>query len=230
MSKHILIVEDEKDLLDTLEYNFKNAGYKVSITLEGNKAISLATGKNNPDLVILDLMLPDISGLDVCKAIRNNPVSKNTPILMLTAKGEEVDRILGFELGADDYLVKPFSLRELTLRVAALLKRNIPLELDENIKLGDLNIDLAAHRVFVETNEVTLTAKEFDLLVHLARHNGRVQTRDYLLEQIWGYSSDVTTRTVDTHIKRLRSKIGSFGNLIETVRSIGYRFNYNSDT
>ena len=230
MSKHILIVEDEKDLSDTLEYNFKNAGYKVSMSLEGNKAISLATGKNNPDLVILDLMLPDISGLDVCKEIRSNPVSKNTPILMLTAKGEEVDRILGFELGADDYLVKPFSLRELTLRVAALLKRNVPVESDENIILGDLNIDLAAHRVFVESNEVALTAKEFDLLVHLARHNGRVQTRDYLLEQIWGYSSDVTTRTVDTHIKRLRSKIGSFGNLIETVRSIGYRFNYNSDT
>ena len=230
MSKHILIVEDEKDLSDTLEYNFKNAGYKVSMSLEGNKAISLATGKNNPDLVILDLMLPDISGLDVCKEIRRNPVSKNTPILMLTAKGEEVDRILGFELGADDYLVKPFSLRELTLRVAALLKRNVPVESDENIILGDLNIDLAAHRVFLETNEVTLTAKEFDLLVHLARHNGRVQTRDYLLEQIWGYSSDVTTRTVDTHIKRLRSKIGSFGNLIETVRSIGYRLNYNSDT
>ena len=230
MSKHILIVEDEKDLSDTLEYNFKNAGYKVSMSLEGNKAISLATGKNNPDLVILDLMLPDISGLDVCKEIRSNPVSKNTPILMLTAKGEEVDRILGFELGADDYLVKPFSLRELILRVAVLLKRNVPIESDENIKLGDLNIDLAAHRVFVESNEVTLTAKEFDLLVHLARHNGRVQTRDYLLEQIWGYSSDVTTRTVDTHIKRLRSKIGSFGNLIETVRSIGYRLNYNSDT
>ncbi|MBQ82502.1 MAG: DNA-binding response regulator [Gammaproteobacteria bacterium] len=230
MSKHILIVEDEKDLSDTLEYNFKNAGYKVSMSLEGNKAISLATGKNNPDLVILDLMLPDISGLDVCKEIRSNPVSKNTPILMLTAKGEEVDRILGFELGADDYLVKPFSLRELTLRVAALLKRNVPVESDENIILGDLNIDLAAHRVFLETNEVSLTAKEFDLLVHLARHNGRVQTRDYLLEQIWGYSSDVTTRTVDTHIKRLRSKIGSFGNLIETVRSIGYRLNYNSDT
>ena len=230
MSKHILIVEDEKDLSDTLEYNFKNAGYKVSMSLEGNKAISLATGKNNPDLVILDLMLPDISGLDVCKEIRSNPVSKNTPILMLTAKGEEVDRILGFELGADDYLVKPFRLRELTLRVAALLKRNVPVESDENIILGDLNIDLAAHRVFLETNEVTLTAKEFDLLVHLARHNGRVQTRDYLLEQIWGYSSDVTTRTVDTHIKRLRSKIGSFGNLIETVRSIGYRLNYNSDT
>ena len=230
MSKHILIVEDEKDLSDTLEYNFKNAGYKVSMSLEGNKAISLATGKNNPDLVILDLMLPDISGLDVCKEIRSNPLSKNKPILMLTAKGEEVDRILGFELGADDYLVKPFSLRELTLRVAALLKRNVPVESDENIILGDLNIDLAAHRVFLETNEVTLTAKEFDLLVHLARHNGRVQTRDYLLEQIWGYSSDVTTRTVDTHIKRLRSKIGSFGNLIETVRSIGYRLNYNSDT
>ena len=230
MNKHILIVEDEKDLLDPLEYNFKHAGYKVSPTTEGNKAISFATGKNNPDLIILDLMLPDISGLDVCKNIKNNPVSEKTPILMLTAKGEEVDRILGFELGADDYLVKPFSLRELTLRVAALLKRNVPVELDENIKLGDLNIDLAAHRVFIETSEVTLTAKEFDLLVHFARHNGRVQTRDYLLEQIWGYSSEVTTRTVDTHIKRLRSKIGSFGTYIETVRSIGYRFNYNSDS
>ena len=230
MNKHILIVEDEKDLLDTLEYNFKHAGYKVSTTTEGNKAISFATGKNNPDLIILDLMLPDVSGLDVCKKIKNNPVSEKTPILMLTAKGEEVDRILGFELGADDYLVKPFSLRELTLRVAALLKRNVPVESNENIKLGDLNIDLSAHRVFIETSEVTLTAKEFDLLVHFARHNGRVQTRDYLLEQIWGYSSDVTTRTVDTHIKRLRSKIGSFGTYIETVRSIGYRFNYNSDS
>ena len=219
-----------RDRLDTLEYNFKHAGYKVSTTTEGNKAISFATGKNNPDLIILDLMLPDVSGLDVCKKIKNNPVSEKTPILMLTAKGEEVDRILGFELGADDYLVKPFSLRELTLRVAALLKRNVPVESDENIKLGDLNIDLAAHRVFIETSEVTLTAKEFDLLVHFARHNGRVQTRDYLLEQIWGYSSDVTTRTVDTHIKRLRSKIGSFGTYIETVRSIGYRFNYNSDS
>ena len=142
MNKHILIVEDEKDLLDTLEYNFKHAGYKVSTTTEGNKAISFATGKNNPDLIILDLMLPDVSGLDVCKKIKNNPVSEKTPILMLTAKGEEVDRILGFELGADDYLVKPFSLRELTLRVAALLKRNVPVESDENIKLGDLNIDL----------------------------------------------------------------------------------------
>ena len=230
MNKHISIVEDEKDLLDTLEYNFKHAGYKVSTTTEGNKAISFATGKNNPDLIILDLMLPDISGLDVCKKIKNNPVSEKTPILMLTAKGEEVDRIHRFELGADDYLVKPFSLRELSLRVAALLKRNVPVESDENIKLGDLNIDLAAHRVFIETSEVTLTAKEFDLLVHFARHNGRVQTRDYLLEQIWGYSSDVTTRTVDTHIKRLRSKIGSFGTYIETVRSIGYRFNYNSDS
>ena len=130
MNKHILIVEDEKDLLDTLEYNFKHAGYKVSTTTEGNKAISFATGKNNPDLIILDLMLPDVSGLDVCKKIKNNPVSEKTPILMLTAKGEEVDRILGFELGADDYLVKPFSLRELTLRVAALLKRNVPVESD----------------------------------------------------------------------------------------------------
>ena len=225
--KKILLVEDEAHLARGLKFNLEREGYNVTIV--DNGALALETLDNcDFDLMILDLMLPKVGGIEVTRRIRQT--NFRFPILMLTAKGEEVDRILGFELGADDYLVKPFSLRELTLRVAALLKRNVPIESDENIKLGDLNIDLAAHRVFVESNEVTLTAKEFDLLVHLARHNGRVQTRDYLLEQIWGYSSEVTTRTVDTHIKRLRSKIGSFGNLIETVRSIGYRFNYNSDT
>ena len=144
---------------------------------------------------------------------------------MLTAKGEEVDRILGFELGADDYLVKPFSLRELSLRVASLFKRSRPSLSTEKVSLGVLEIDLSAHRVFLNSKEINLTKKEFELIQHLVERNGRVQTRDHLLNQIWGYTSEVTKRTVDTHIKRLRSKLGSYGNNIETVRSVGYRFN-----
>ena len=227
MSAHILIIEDEKDLLSTLEYNFKHAGYKVSCSSLGFDGVQKATSKNTPDLIILDLMLPDMSGLEACKEIRNNPISSDIKILMLTAKGEEVDRILGLELGADDYVVKPFSMRELILRVASLLKRKNLIESKDNILLGILEIDLSAHRVLIDEAQINLTAKEFDLLLHLARHNGKVQTRDYLLQQIWGYSSDVTTRTVDTHIKRLRSKIGILGQNIETVRSVGYRFDYN---
>ena len=145
---------------------------------------------------------------------------------MLTAKGEEVDRIVGFELGADDYLVKPFSLRELSLRVSSLLKRSRPHSSNEKVTIGELEIDIAAHRILLTNKEISLTKKEFELIMHLVQRNGRVQTREYLLSQIWGYTSDVTTRTVDTHIKRLRSKLGSFGKNIETVRSVGYRFNH----
>ena len=145
---------------------------------------------------------------------------------MLTAKGEEVDRIVGFELGADDYLVKPFSLRELSLRVSSLLKRSRPHLSNEKVSIGELEIDIAAHRILLNNKEISLTKKEFELIMHLVQRNGRVQTREHLLSQIWGYTSDVTTRTVDTHIKRLRSKLGSFGKNIETARSVGYRFNY----
>ena len=145
---------------------------------------------------------------------------------MLTAKGEEVDRIVGFELGADDYLVKPFSLRELSLRVSSLLKRSRPHLSNEKVSIGELEIDIAAHRILLNNKEISLTKKEFELIMHLVQRNGRVQTREYLLSQIWGYTSDVTTRTVDTHIKRLRSKLGSFSKNIETVRSVGYRFNH----
>ena len=225
MSKHILIVEDEKDLLNTLEYNFKKEGYLVTSASTGKKALEEIGGKSKPNLVILDLMLPDISGLEICKEIRNNLKNEHILILMLTAKGEEVDRILGFELGADDYLVKPFSLRELSLRVASLFKRRRPSLSTEKVSLGVLEIDLSAHRVFLNSKEINLTKKEFELIQHLVERNGRVQTRDHLLNQIWGYTSEVTTRTVDTHIKRLRSKLGSYGNNIETVRSVGYRFN-----
>ena len=171
-------------------------------------------------------MLPDISGLDVCKEIRNKSNNEDIFILMLTAKGEEVDRIVGFELGADDYLVKPFSLRELSLRVSSLLKRSRPHSSNEKVTIGELEIDIAAHRILLTNKEISLTKKEFELIMHLVQRNGRVQTREYLLSQIWGYTSDVTTRTVDTHIKRLRSKLGSFGKNIETVRSVGYRFNH----
>ena len=225
MNKHILIVEDEKDLLTTLEYNFQKEGYKTSGVTSGKEAIQVVRNKK-PDLLILDLMLPDISGLDVCKEIRNKSNNEDIYILMLTAKGEEVDRIVGFELGADDYLVKPFSLRELSLRVSSLLKRSRPYLSNEKVSIGELEIDIAAHRILLRTKEISLTKKEFELIMHLVQRNGRVQTREYLLSQIWGYTSDVTTRTVDTHIKRLRSKLGSFGKNIETVRSVGYRFNH----
>jgi len=225
MNKHILIVEDEKDLLTTLEYNFKKEGYKTTGVTSGKEAIEAVHNKK-PDLLILDLMLPDISGLDVCKEIRNKSNNEDIFILMLTAKGEEVDRIVGFELGADDYLVKPFSLRELSLRVSSLLKRSRPHLSNEKVSIGELEIDIAAHRILLNNKEISLTKKEFELIMHLVQRNGRVQTREHLLSQIWGYTSDVTTRTVDTHIKRLRSKLDSFGKNIETVRSVGYRFNY----
>ena len=225
MAKRILIVEDELDLRSTLEFKFKSEGYSVDAVSKGKEAIE-AIARKKPDLVLLDLMLPDMSGLDVCKAIRNNTDSFDTAIIMLTAKGEEVDRVLGFELGADDYVVKPFSVRELALRVSTVLKRRDKQEETDNISLGDIEIDLSSYRVFISKTEIQLTAKEFLLFKHLVQKNGRIQTREVLLEEVWGYNSFVTTRTVDTHVKRLRSKIGDIGSKIETVRGIGYRFNY----
>jgi len=225
MAKRILIVEDELDLRSTLEFKFKSEGYSVNAVSNGKEAIE-AIARKKPDLVLLDLMLPDMSGLDVCKTIRNNTDSFDTSIIMLTAKGEEVDRVLGFELGADDYVVKPFSVRELALRVSTVLKRRDKQEETDNISLGDIEINLSSYRVFISQTEIQLTAKEFLLFKHLVQKNGRIQTREVLLEEVWGYNSFVTTRTVDTHVKRLRSKIGDIGSKIETVRGIGYRFNY----
>ena len=225
MAKRILIVEDELDLRSTLEFKFKSEGYSVDAVSKGKEAIE-AIARKKPDLVLLDLMLPDMSGLDVCKTIRNNKDSFDISIIMLTAKGEEVDRVLGFELGADDYVVKPFSVRELALRVSTVLKRRDKQEETHNISLGDIEINLSSYRVFISKTEIQLTAKEFLLFKHLVQKNGRIQTREVLLEEVWGYNSFVTTRTVDTHVKRLRSKIGDIGSKIETVRGIGYRFNY----
>tara|TARA_B100002051_G_scaffold231799_1_gene230099 strand:- start:613 stop:1299 length:687 start_codon:yes stop_codon:yes gene_type:complete len=226
MQKNILVVEDEPDLRTTLEFNLKSEGYKVKSAADGQTAIK-EIGKKIPDLVLLDLMLPDMSGLEVCKQIRKESFSDQVSIIMLTAKGEEVDRVLGFELGADDYVVKPFSVRELLLRISSILKRGSETNSSrEQISIGDVEINLASHRVFISGLEIELTAKEFELLKYLAERNGRIQTREVLLEQVWGYNNSVTTRTVDTHIKRLRSKIGDVGSKIETVRGVGYRFNY----
>ena len=226
MTKRVLVIEDEPDLRSTLEFNLKSENYKVTTASDGGSALA-EISKNIPDLILLDLMLPDMSGLEICKKIRGESFSDKVSIIMLTAKGEEVDRVVGFELGADDYVVKPFSVRELMLRVSSILKRSKEkASNDEKIVIGDIEINLASHRVFISGIEVELTAKEFDLLKYLTKRNGRIQTRELLLEHVWGYNNSVTTRTVDTHIKRLRSKIGEVGTRIETVRGVGYRFNY----
>ena len=224
MTKKVFIVEDEPDLRDTLQYNFENEGFKVKSFPNGESF--LENIKNDkPNLVILDLMLPGISGLDVCRDLRMNEVYENVAVVMLTAKSEEIDRIVGFELGADDYVTKPFSVRELILRVKVLLKKRSD-DIDQNLlEFGPIAMNLDAHDVSVEGKNILLTALEFKLLKHLLKRKGRVQTRDQLLGDVWGYSSEVTTRTVDTHIKRLREKLGKPGELIQTIRGVGYRFN-----
>jgi two-component system phosphate regulon response regulator PhoB len=229
MSKnHILLVEDEPDLLQTLSFNFESEGYKVSKALNGEEAMKLLEKNDSIAMVILDLMLPDTSGLDICRHIRKTDDLKNILVIMVTAKGEEVDRVVGFEVGADDYVVKPYSVRELLLRVGGMLKRSSK-EKDEGDKdvlvFEDLKIDTNKHKVYLSDKKISLTSKEFKLLKHLLSKADKVQTRDNLLDKVWGYNNDVTTRTVDTHVKRLRSKIGKYGDKIETVRGEGYIFN-----
>lgn len=218
----ILIVEDEADLREMLAYNLRAGGYEVTeagTVAEGRAAIRQA----KPDLVLLDLMLPDLSGMELCKEIKRDPATAETKVVMLTAKGEEIDRIVGFELGVDDYVTKPFSLRELVLRVGAVLRRDRKQE-GEILAAGPLQVDVPRHRVTVEGEEVSLTALEFKLLHTLMSRRGRVQSRERLLEDVWEMSADLTTRTVDTHVKRLREKLGEAGPLVETVRGVGYRF------
>ena len=223
----ILIVEDETDIREVVEYNLTNDGHDVVHAGTVKEALRLAHDRR-PDLVLLDLMLPDGSGMDVCKSLRQDPKTKHTRIVMLTAKGEEIDRVLGFELGADDYVVKPFSVRELKLRVQAVLRRETGEDGRAMSQFGDLQFDRDAHRAWVkvgeELREVELTALEFKLLVTLHDRRNRVQTRDTLLADVWRIEADVTTRTVDTHVKRLREKLGAAGNYIQTVRGVGYRF------
>ena len=225
MGHKVFIVEDEPDLRDTLKYNLENEGFSVEAFSNGEDFLS-SVDKNNPNLVILDLMLPGLSGLDVCRKLRSNDNYDGIGIVMLTAKSEEIDRIVGFELGADDYVTKPFSVRELILRVKVLLKKRTDDGTNEQIlEFGPILMNLEAHEVSIDGKIVNLTALEFKLLKHLLKRKGRVQTRDQLLGDVWGYSSEVTTRTVDTHIKRLREKLGEPGDLIQTIRGVGYRFN-----
>ena len=220
----ILVIEDEKDIRDVLEYNLRQAGHEVDLAANAKQGLEIARSKR-PDLVLLDLMLPDQPGTDVCKALKSDARTRGTHVLMLTAKGEEIDRVLGFELGADDYVVKPFSVRELVLRVAALLRRGAPEpSVKTEIVFGALRVDREAHRAWVHEREVELTALEFNLLVMLHERKNRVQTREALLKDVWGIEADITTRTIDTHVKRLREKLGDVGEYIQTVRGVGYRF------
>lgn len=223
--KTVLLVEDEADLASTLEYNLQREGYRVRLAPDGRTALAELAQDPPPDAVLLDLMLPDVSGTEICKHIREQERTREIPVIMLTAKGAEIDRVVGFELGADDYVVKPFSVRELLLRVRALLRRaERPSGEPNMVAFERLRLDREAHRVWVDEQEVSLTALEFRLLYAFISRRGRVQTRDALLSDVWGIEADVTTRTVDTHVKRLREKLGDAGSYIETLRGVGYRF------
>jgi two-component system phosphate regulon response regulator PhoB len=220
----ILVVEDDLDILQLVAHNLKASDFDVLTAQEGYEALTLAK-KHLPQLVILDLMLPGLDGFEVCKELKRSPTTQKIPVLMLTARGEEVDRIVGLELGADDYVVKPFSPRELILRVRAILRRSAhEEEAATRWQRNGFGVDMEAHRVTVDDQEVSLTATEFRLLAELIRNLGKVLTRDQLLDKVWGYQFDGYARTVDTHIRRLRQKLGPYAEWIETVRGVGYRF------
>jgi len=219
----ILVVDDERDIVELVRYNLAQAGYRVVSALDGRQAVEAAR-RERPDLIVLDLMLPVLHGGEVARLLKQDETTRHIPILMLTARGAEVDRVVGFELGADDYVVKPFSPRELVLRVQAILKRDERPTADERIVHDPLVIDVGAHTVRLKGREIILTATEFKLLHRLAKRPGRAFSRDQLLSEVWGYGGDIETRTVDTHMKRLRAKLGSVGDWIETVRGVGYRF------
>ncbi len=221
----ILIVDDETDLTAILEYNLKAAGFSTRVAHTAADALREAK-RDPPALVVLDLMLPDHPGTEVCKLLKSDPRTKGVPVVMLTARGEEIDRVVGFELGAEDYVVKPFSVRELVLRVKALLRRSDTRSegSPEHYSAGVLEVDIPRHLVTVAGEEAKLTALEFKLLVTLLSRRGRVQTREVLLDEVWGITADVTSRTVDTHVKRLREKLGAASEYIETLRGVGYRF------
>ncbi|HEY6207328.1 MAG TPA: winged helix-turn-helix domain-containing protein [Chthoniobacterales bacterium] len=218
--KKILIVEDETDVVDLLALNLRKAGFRISSAADGASGLE-KTRVDKPDFVILDLMLPKMPGLEVCKILKSDPVTRAIPILMLTAKAEEIDRIVGLEFGADDYVVKPFSPREVVLRIQAILRRGEVV--DESFKAGPISVDPARHQVHVSGRTVHLTSLEFKLLRALMHRRGRVLERDRLLNEVWGYESVIDTRTVDTHVRRLREKLGKAGDMIETVRGFGYR-------
>ncbi|HEY4185689.1 MAG TPA: response regulator transcription factor [Polyangia bacterium] len=242
--RRVLVIEDEPDIRDLLSYNLQSGGFQVKTADTGQRGLTVFEAFA-PDVILLDLMLPDVPGTEVCRRIRARTTGAQPAIIMLTAKGEEIDRVVGFEVGADDYVVKPFSVRELMLRVNAVLRgRNAAAGAREQARpgvggvvgavapgepnrkkytVGPLRVDVDGHYVFVKQNEIHVSAIEMRLLVYLISHRGRVRSREDLLEDVWGYKPGVSTRTVDTHVKRLRDKLGSAGGLIETVRGTGYR-------
>ena len=231
MNVNILVIEDEPDIRRNLEYNLGREGFKASSVGSLDEANEKLKSIKF-DLILLDLMLPDGSGLDLCKKIKSNSETEATPIIILTAKDDEVDKVVGFELGADDYVTKPFSVRELILRIKAILKRSDTKTkevVEVERQFGDLKIDVDSHEVHVDSQLIELTALEFRLLKELVDKRGRVQSRDQLLSEVWGYNAEVTTRTVDTHIKRLREKLGSMGKYVQTIRGVGYKFSRTPD-
>jgi two-component system alkaline phosphatase synthesis response regulator PhoP len=231
MKEKILIVDDEKDIVKMLEYNLKKEGFRTVVAHDGEQALNLVN-KEHPDLVLLDLMLPGKDGLEVCKSLKNETRTASIPIIMLTAKTQEADKIVGLELGADDYVTKPFSPRELVARIKAVLRRSHEKEkLPELLKIGDLVMDFSKISVTVEDKPVELTSKEFELLRTLIKAKGRVLSRDYLLDTIWGFDNavEIQTRTVDVHIRSLRKKLKSEAGRIITVKNYGYRFEVEED-
>jgi two-component system phosphate regulon response regulator PhoB len=222
MSDRILIVEDELDVADLVAHHLRNAGFPVEVVNNGREALEQIR-RDPPNLLVLDLMVPEMSGLELCRTLRSDPLTRDLVIIMLSARTEEIDRVLGFELGADDYVVKPFSPREFVLRVQALLRRRSAAPNSDSIRVGALSLDQSRHEVRAADRAIDCTATEFKLLRILMEREGRVQARDRLLTDVWGYDAVIDTRTVDTHMRRLRDKLGPYGRYIETVRGFGYR-------
>lgn len=228
MNPRILVVDDEPDALEVLGFKLREASYEPIFALDGAQALASARAAR-PALIVLDVMLPEVSGIEVCKILRRDPATATIPIIMLTARATEMDRVLGLELGADDYVTKPFSPRELVLRIKKLLERHRAAENSEPfLRFGNVQIDVAAHEVRTAGGAVTLTATEFKLLEVLTRRRGRVQTRERLLQDVWGYESSIDTRTVDTHMRRLREKLGADAEYLETIRGVGYRLRHDT--
>ncbi len=224
MKTKILVVDDEPDALEVLGFKLREAGYTPLFAKDGHRALTAARDEK-PDLIVLDLMLPEVDGLEVCKILRRDAATASIPVIMLTARATEMDRVLGLELGADDYVTKPFSPRELVIRIRKLLARSkLAEEPAAQLRLGEIEIDVPRHTVRVAGLPVVLTATEFRLLEILARRRGRVQSRDRLLQDVWGYENPIDSRTVDTHMRRLREKLGESAGQLETVRGVGYRF------
>jgi DNA-binding response OmpR family regulator len=225
----VLIIEDEPDIRDLLAFHLEREGYAVTMSGNGAEGLRLARAAP-PDLILLDLMLPEVDGFEVCRRLRQDPATRAVPLVMLTARGDEVDRVLGLELGADDYVVKPFSPREVVARVRAVLRRSRPVAGTTPVTIGPLQIDAAAHTVSVDGVPVNLTRREFDLLRALVEARGRVLSREFLLDHVWGYTAagEIESRTVDVHVRRLRQKLGPAGPRIGTVTGVGYRLEHDA--